>query len=129
MLKVKLLSSAPMSTPIVCGAYQARRNDSEGFLSIRGTAAEGLREDPARPATTEGGGRSTVGDRLSAPEWWRWWRWTIRKPGGVACRPGTPVLVSLYASAWLRECQSALTCSSGKKYMWKVHHSMNRGPE
>ena len=51
MSKVKLLSSAPMSTPIVCGVYQARRNDSEGFLSIRGTAAEGLPEESGRPAT------------------------------------------------------------------------------
>ena len=69
MLKVKLLSSAPMSTPIVCGAYQARRNDSEGFLSIRGTAAEGLpeesAEESARPATPGCGGRSTIGDPLS----------------------------------------------------------------
>ena len=65
MLKVKLLSSAPMSTPIVCGVYQARRNDSEGFLSIRGTAAEGLPEESARPATPEFGGRSTIGDPLS----------------------------------------------------------------
>ena len=65
MLKVKLLSSAPMSTPIVCGAYQARRNDSEGFLSIRGTAAEGLPDESARPATPGCGGRSTIGDPLS----------------------------------------------------------------
>ena len=57
MLKVKLLSSAPMSTPIVCGAYQARRNDSEGFLSIRGTAAEGL---PEESATSDAGVRRSV---------------------------------------------------------------------
>ena len=61
MLKVKLLSSAPMSTPIVCGAYQARRNDSEGFLSIRGHRR---RRFAGRSCTTgDDGGRRSVDGR------------------------------------------------------------------
>ena len=42
MLKNEVLSSCPMSSHVVRGVCQARRNGSEGFLSIRRAAVEGV---------------------------------------------------------------------------------------
>ena len=44
MLSMILGSFAPMSSHVVRGVCQARRNGSESFLSIRRAASEGLQE-------------------------------------------------------------------------------------